>query len=506
MARRNAAKAAGNRANGHVASPSEQRKTFSSVRTAAQSHMCWCIAAVLGACLALLAATPGFAEIRLRLFPPTLSDSELVALEASLESARKLQKRDPHAAVAQLEELVATSRVGRGTLPHAEVLEALGDAYVALKHPDAALGHHREALRIRKSHAAEPARLAVSYSSLAEDYRLGLRTGEALKQLHLAQGLSGLPPGALSVLLQQEADVHDCIGDAISALHRFEHGINLAPRTDAKGAIRHLQLLLGAIRTVGRSMPEHVRASMKKKARTLSTGIISRGPWVRADQLPGTFIPGIGTSPFHDVDAGGAFERVPPWMSAAAAKVRAAAPSLLAEYDELRSQQQLRTETECIHSHDGGGVWKRFEVTGIWEELGEDGCAAASPVACALYHSLRSEGMPLIRVGYSEVGADTWLRPHCGMTNAQLKWHLGLRVPAAGSGRKIPGTPGCTAMRVANETRTWEEGGLLFFDDSFEHEVWNLCTAARVVLQLVFVHPDLADQQDIAAAMAAAAH
>jgi hypothetical protein len=33
---------------------------------------------------------------------------------------------------------------------------------------------------------------------------------------------------------------------------------------------------------------------------------------------------------------------------------------------------------------------------------------------------------------------------------------------------------------------------VLFFDDSFEHEVWNDCkSASRSVFQLVFAHPDL---------------
>jgi hypothetical protein len=49
-------------------------------------------------------------------------------------------------------------------------------------------------------------------------------------------------------------------------------------------------------------------------------------------------------------------------------------------------------------------------------------------------------------------------------------------------------------MRVANETKAWRIGDVLFFDDSWEHEVWNRCPAERVVLQLVFAHPDLVER------------
>jgi hypothetical protein len=48
------------------------------------------------------------------------------------------------------------------------------------------------------------------------------------------------------------------------------------------------------------------------------------------------------------------------------------------------------------------------------------------------------------------------------MTNAQLKLHLGLVVPEHGR---------CSCLRVGNKTRPWQEGRVLFFDDSFEHEV-----------------------------------
>ena len=51
--------------------------------------------------------------------------------------------------------------------------------------------------------------------------------------------------------------------------------------------------------------------------------------------------------------------------------------------------------------------------------------------------------------------------PHHGMLNSRLICHLPLIVP-----------PGCW-LRVGNETRSWEEGKLLIFDDSIEHEARN---------------------------------
>jgi aspartate beta-hydroxylase len=66
------------------------------------------------------------------------------------------------------------------------------------------------------------------------------------------------------------------------------------------------------------------------------------------------------------------------------------------------------------------------------------------------------------------------------MTNTKIKLHLGVVVPT-----------NCATLRVGNETRSWEEGKVLLFDDSFEHEVRNDCGSDRVVFQLVIRHPDI---------------
>ena len=151
----------------------------------------------------------------------------------------------------------------------------------------------------------------------------------------------------------------------------------------------------------------------------------------------------------------------------------------------------LQRERECIHRVivGGGGEWRRFELTGNWQHLGTDGCASDTvPNACAVLAQLRKlgneGGHTVIRAGFSELGPDAWLKPHHGMTNAQLKMHLGLIVPRGE----------CATFRVGNETRPWREGKVAFFDDSFEHEAWNRCKSKRVVFQVVFAHPELASK------------
>jgi aspartyl/asparaginyl beta-hydroxylase (cupin superfamily) len=49
--------------------------------------------------------------------------------------------------------------------------------------------------------------------------------------------------------------------------------------------------------------------------------------------------------------------------------------------------------------------------------------------------------------------------------------------------------PGCR-LRVAAETRSWQEGRYLIFDDTAEHEAWNDSDLARGVLLLDFMRPE----------------
>ena len=64
------------------------------------------------------------------------------------------------------------------------------------------------------------------------------------------------------------------------------------------------------------------------------------------------------------------------------------------------------------------------------------------------------------------------------MLIVRLTAHLALDIPE-----------GDVGIRVANETRRWEEGKVLVFDDSFEHEVWNNSDKERAILLINFWNP-----------------
>jgi hypothetical protein len=85
-------------------------------------------------------------------------------------------------------------------------------------------------------------------------------------------------------------------------------------------------------------------------------------------------------------------------------------------------------------------------------------------------------------VYFSEIGPDTFIAPHCGVTNVKLRVQLALTAPAAGER---------CAMRVADRTISYWAGQAFVFDDSFVHAVENASAATRVVLLVDVWHPDL---------------
>ena len=222
--------------------------------------------------------------------------------------------------------------------------------------------------------------------------------------------------------------------------------------------------------------------------------LLSDGPWQHALQMPKHYQPGLLAQPFHDLPAVAATNG---WSEAQARVLNVAAEylqrpeiveALQGELNALRADGELRVEQECIHEAGGGrGHWRRFDPTESGQRsLEDDGyggrCAVTTaPVACGVLQTLREEfELPAIRGSYSEIGAHGVLRSHFGMTNGQLKFHLGLVVPTS-SGMKGHGGAGCSVFRVGEEKRpgAWKEGKVLFFDDSFEHEVMNNCDQPR---------------------------
>ncbi|KAM4864867.1 aspartyl/asparaginyl beta-hydroxylase isoform 2-T2 [Thomomys bottae] len=129
------------------------------------------------------------------------------------------------------------------------------------------------------------------------------------------------------------------------------------------------------------------------------------------------------------------------------------------------------------------GDWSQFT---LWQQgrKNENACKGA-PKTCALLEKFpETTGCRRGQIKYSIMHPGTHVWPHTGPTNCRLRMHLGLVIPKEGC-----------KIRCANETKTWEEGKVLIFDDSFEHEVWQDASSFRLIFIVDVWHPELTPQQ-----------
>ncbi|XP_065758718.1 aspartyl/asparaginyl beta-hydroxylase isoform X4 [Muntiacus reevesi] len=129
------------------------------------------------------------------------------------------------------------------------------------------------------------------------------------------------------------------------------------------------------------------------------------------------------------------------------------------------------------------GDWSQFT---LWQQgrKNENACKGA-PKTCSLLDKFpETTGCRRGQIKYSIMHPGTHVWPHTGPTNCRLRMHLGLVIPKEGC-----------KIRCANETRSWEEGKVLIFDDSFEHEVWQDAASFRLIFIVDVWHPELTPHQ-----------
>jgi aspartate beta-hydroxylase len=120
-------------------------------------------------------------------------------------------------------------------------------------------------------------------------------------------------------------------------------------------------------------------------------------------------------------------------------------------------------------------------------ERREDNCGRCPQTSRAL------DALPLARVPahapevlFSVFTPGTQLLAHRGVTNTRLVGHLPLIVPEK------------CALSVGGEVHEWQEGRVVVFDDTYEHEAWNRSSRTRVVLIFDLWHPALTEAERLA--------
>uniref|UniRef100_A0AAX7VLY2 Un-named hu7910 n=1 Tax=Astatotilapia calliptera TaxID=8154 RepID=A0AAX7VLY2_ASTCA len=151
-----------------------------------------------------------------------------------------------------------------------------------------------------------------------------------------------------------------------------------------------------------------------------------------------------------------------------------------------QSTRHFVPEEENLREKGDWGVTVPFFC--LWEVSGRlkvgNACQGV-PKTCALLERFpEATGCKRGQIKFSVMQPGTHVWPHTGPTNCRLRMHLGLVIPKHGC-----------KIRCTNETREWEEGKVLIFDDSFEHEVWQEADSYRLIFIVDVWHPELTQHQ-----------
>jgi aspartate beta-hydroxylase len=190
------------------------------------------------------------------------------------------------------------------------------------------------------------------------------------------------------------------------------------------------------------------------------------------------FFPGLPTAAYLERAAF-------PWIDALEEQTAAIRAELLNLLPSAQGRERVFTSDELANANlrgiDAAPSWDGYYFY-RWGVRRDDNCSSCPTTASAL------DALPLCRIRehgpevlFSVFTPGTHLLPHRGVTNVRTVAHLPLLVPAE------------CALTVGGETHVWQEGRVVAFDDTYEHEAWNRSKELRVVLIFDLWNPYLSE-------------
>jgi aspartyl/asparaginyl beta-hydroxylase (cupin superfamily) len=324
--------------------------------------------------------------------------------------------------------------------------------------------------------AADPKHPAL-WANLANSLRALGRRSEELDAITKALELD---PRHLSALLQKGAYYEDQ-GDKRAAARVYQNLLAcIPPGTEVppniKEAVDHAKRLVEADRSeliaalegpLAELRTRHGGRRQRRVDLCLETLMGARQPYY--SQPTWMFMPELPAIEF--------FERFDfPWLDAFEAEAEAMRKELLQilvadreglqPYIDFPADMPLDQFRELNRS-------RRWSAYFLWNQSSEvPAHIARCPVTCRLL-----AGAPRCFIEgraptafFSILDANTRIPAHVGVTNTRCTVHVPLIIP-----------PGC-GFRVGSTTREWVPGQAWVFDDTINHEAWNLSDTPRAIL------------------------
>ncbi len=205
------------------------------------------------------------------------------------------------------------------------------------------------------------------------------------------------------------------------------------------------------------------------QARKLWSNAVDRKLWNHPLQRPvSRFVKGLTSQPWYDTK-----------HYSFISKLERGYPDIKSELlHNMQHMLHLFTgETENLHI---GGEWTELRL----KSSGYGFTKETQHFEKTMKH-IRECGQDFTSIKFSAIQPGTHIRTHTGPSNERLRLHLTLI------------HEGGARIRVGKDWHTWEEGRVIMFDDSWEHEVIHTGHNIRVVLIMDIWHPELPEDKRI---------
>lgn len=366
---------------------------------------------------------------------------------------------------------------------------------------------------------------ALSYLAMTS-----MERGDAARALGLLQQAHALTPTDASLSLRIGL-AHEAVGDSASAWRAYEEAVRVNPehnlsrlhlaamlefQGELDQALPHYARAIKQAQALGRwldpattppglrPLVEHAvlvirggrrgllfglleplvqkygRASLARVEHCLRIYLGEEAPVYADDRQRPTFLyfPGLPTSAYLD-------RSVFPWIEDLESRTPRIREELLRLLPTEAGRERVFLNAE-LESHNLSSTvdppsWNSYYFYRHGERRNEN--HASCP------HTSESlDSLPLARVPrhapetlFSVFTPGTHLALHRGVTNTRVVGHLPLIIPED------------CALNVGGELHAWQEGKVVVFDDTYEHEAWNRSRQTRVVLIFDLWNPYLSE-------------
>ena len=198
------------------------------------------------------------------------------------------------------------------------------------------------------------------------------------------------------------------------------------------------------------------------------------------------FFPDLPNGPYHD-------PFLHPWagkLSSSFAAIREDALRVLAEDQHFQDFLRLSPHAKVEDYLRGEGVvlaWEAFFFYCCGErfDVNHARCPWTSEILKSIDLCRIADQAP--EICFSVLQSGSHILPHYGVSNVRLVMHLPLLVP-----------PDCALNLIDVGEHHWQEGQLVMFDDTFQHEAWNRSGQTRIVLLMDCWNPHLTPVERVA--------